>query len=320
MTVNTKYDRKGKHDYSKVHACIYCGKLDLKISRHLCSKHKDEKEIAQLPAPSKIKKDTQIDREHTLDALRNEGDFLYNIEVLKNPNDNRELIVARRPEKGVHIKADYLPCKYCLRFYVKADLWRHGQRCKFSPDPLCSEPVTFDEEEKVQRKMVASGKRLLHGAGVRLAKEQETGVQNEEFFVHVLQALQDDSVGKGVRNDSGIMMFGKTQFERLGRRRAGEVRYRMRVLERIKRELRSLIKGDSTELSQYLSPDKFDALVEAVRKVVGVSEERSLNGVIMFTKPELAKKTGQMIFKFAEMIEGRLVVDKDRERRQDVAD
>jgi hypothetical protein len=58
MTVNAKYERKGRHDYSKVHACIYSGKLDLKITQHLCSKHKD---IAQLPAPSKIKKKTQID-------------------------------------------------------------------------------------------------------------------------------------------------------------------------------------------------------------------------------------------------------------------
>jgi hypothetical protein len=95
-----------------------------------------------------------------------------------------------------------------------------------------------------------------------------------------LQALQDDSIGKGVKNDSGIMMFGWTQFERLGRRRAGEVRYRMRLLERIKRELRSLMKADSTELSEYLSPDKFDALVEAVCTIVGVSEGRSLNGLL----------------------------------------
>jgi hypothetical protein len=73
-------------------------------------------------------------------------------------------------------------------------------------------------------------------------------------------------------------------------------------------------------LSNFLAPDKFDALVEAVRRTVGVSDERSLNGVIMFSKPELAKKTGQLISKFAEMIEGRLVVDRDMERRKDVAD
>lgn len=64
----------------------------------------------------------------------------------------------------------------------------------------------------------------------------------------------------------------------------------MRFLERIKRAVKSLTKADASELSKYLSPDKFDNVVEAVRTTVGVSDERSLNGVIMFTKPELAKK------------------------------
>lgn len=318
MTVNQKADRKGKNDYSKLHACVYCGKLDLKISRHLCRKHKDETEIAKLPAPSKIKTESQLHREHALNSLRNDGDFLYNIEVLKNKNDKRELIVSRRPEKGVHVKSDYLPCKYCLRFYVKDELWRHGRRCYFSPHDLPSEPATVDGEEKVQRKMVEAGVRLLHGAGISFAKEINAG--KEEFYVYVVQALQDDNLGKGVKNDPGIMMFGRTEFDRLGRRRAGEVRYRMRLLERIKRAARSLTKIDGSELSDYLAPDKFDAVVEAVRTTVGVSDERSLNGVIMFAKPELAKKTGQLIRKFAEMIEGRLVVDRNRERRQDVAD
>lgn len=217
MTVNKKTDRKGKNDYSKLHAYIYCGKLDLKISRHLCRKHKDEKEIAQLPAPTKGKTQSQLKRGYVLDALRNEGDFLYNVEVLKDKNDKRELIVSRRPEKGVRVKMDYLPCKYCLRFYVKDELWRHGQRCSFSPDPLLSEPLTTDKEEKVQRKMVEAGVRLLYGAGVRVGIAKEICTEKEEFFVYVLHALQDDSIGKGVNNDPDIMMFGQTEFDRLGR-------------------------------------------------------------------------------------------------------
>ena len=61
----------------------------------------------------------------------------------------------------------------------------------------------------------------------------------------------------------------------------------MRLLERIKRAARSLTKSDGSELSDYLAPEKFDAVVEAVRTTVGVSDERRLNGVIMFDKPEL---------------------------------
>jgi len=243
--------------------------------------------------------------------------FLYNIDVLKNKNDKRELIVAKRPEKGVHVKSDYLPCKFCLRFYVKDELWRHGRRCYYSPhDPHSEDAV--DNEEQVQLNIVEAGVRLLNGAGVSVSKE--VNAEKEEFYVYVMQALQDDNLEKGVKNDPGIMMFGRTVFDRLGRRRAGKVRYRIRLLERIKRAARSLTKSDGSEISDYLAPDKFDAVVEAVRTLVGVSDERRLNGVIMFDKPELAKKTGQLIRKFAEMIEGRLVVDRKRERRQDVAD
>ena len=38
MAVRAKEDRAGKVDYSKTHACIFCGQLDPKIARHLCSK------------------------------------------------------------------------------------------------------------------------------------------------------------------------------------------------------------------------------------------------------------------------------------------
>jgi hypothetical protein len=48
-----------------------------------------------------------------------------------------------------------------------------------------------------------------------------------------------------------------------------------------------------------------------VRTVVGESTERSLNGVVIFDKLELARKTGQIIRKFAEMCEGRVVVNQN---------
>lgn len=51
MSVRDKKDRAGKHDYSKRHTCIFCGKLVPKIARHLCSKtHSNEEAIARLPA------------------------------------------------------------------------------------------------------------------------------------------------------------------------------------------------------------------------------------------------------------------------------
>ena len=71
---------------------------------------------------------SQSERKRALDILRNEGDFLYNVDILKNGDKNGfGLIVAKRPQAREHSPKDYLPCKYCLRFYVKTELWRHGQ-------------------------------------------------------------------------------------------------------------------------------------------------------------------------------------------------
>lgn len=319
MSVSDKGNRRGKHDYSKRHACIFCGKLVPKIARHLCSKaHENEEMIARLPPPSKKGSPLQLKREHMLDALRNEGDFIHNIGILKYGNSEQRLIVAHRPTEGIHTADDYLPCKFCLRFYVKTELWRHARRCQFSPEPLSGESLGLNEDEKTSRQFMKSSALLMRGAGVCLNK---TDQEDEEFHFYVLEALQDDAVAQSIKKDPGLIVYGKNEFERLGKRRANEVRYRMRLLERIKAVVKSVCQSDSSSnLEELITPDKFPFFVQAVRTVVGVSAERSLNGVIMFNKPELARKIGQMIRKFAEMCEGRAVVRGNREARQNVTD
>ncbi|KAJ8300368.1 hypothetical protein KUTeg_021887 [Tegillarca granosa] len=322
MTVNNKEEKNSKVDYSKKHACLYCGKLDLKISRHLCKKHGNEKAIAQLPPPNQSKK-AQLEQEHVLDSLRNEGDFLYNIDLLQNRNkDGEGLIVAKRPVAGEHEFNDYLPCKYCLKLYLKSELWRHAKKCKFMPAPLLELTNNYpaDLEEKESRKFIKDGINILKGAGVNL-KHVTTSNDKEEFYYHVLGSIQNDDIGHKLKNDEGIIMFGKSEFERLGRRRANEVRYRMRLLQRIKDIVLSLDKSVTTSnLMSLLAPDRFEFFVETVKVLVGIRKEKSLNGVVMFGKPQLAKKTGQIIRKFAEMCEGQSVVKRDREKRQEISD
>ena len=227
--------------------------------------------------------------------MRNEGDFLYNVDILKNGDKNGfGLIVAKRPQEREHSPKDYLPCKYCLRFYVKTELWRRGQRCQFLPKPLIEDANVLEssEEEKESRKFIKKCTLLLNGAGVPC--KQITKEDKEDFHYYVLLSLQEDVIGKGLKQDRGIVNYGRNEIERLGRRRANEVCYRMRLLERIKQEVVSLGKSDKkSDLATLLLPEKFDLFVQAVRLLSGISDERSLNGVIMFEKPELAKKLGR---------------------------
>ena len=317
MAVRAKEDRAGNVDYSKRHACIFCGQLDPKIARHLCSKkHKNEELIARLPSVLKPGSELQKKREKMLDALRNEGDFIHNIDIFKSGKKQEGgIIVAKRPAEGTHNADDYLPCKFCLRFYIKTELWRHGVSCPFRQD--VDESIISNEKESTR--FIKSSRMLLLGAGVKL-NLGETSAQNEEFYQYVLGAFQNDSVGRNLKRDPGLIQYGKTEFERLGNRRANEVRYRMRLLERVKGEVKSLCDSSLESLESFLTPDQFPLFIQAVRAVVGISEDRSLNGVMMFDKPELAKKVGQMIRKFAEICEGRFVVNGNREARQSVKD
>jgi len=316
-------DRKGKHDYSKKHACVFCGKLDLKISRHLEKCKSGEKVIEILPKASRNKNsESQKKREHILNSLRNEGDFMYNVDVLKHIRQGKqqctdELIVARRPDKGKHQACDYLPCKFCLKFYIKSDLWRHCKNCTYSESPLSH---TEKEPTKESKSFISTGQKLLQGAGVMICQydDLETRV---DFHTYIIDSLANDELGKIVRNDVSIVDYGKGQFEKLGKHRASGVRYRMRLLARIKvKLLQDKPVGDGPELASYLRPENFNSVVHAVKQVVGVSEERSLNGVIMFNKPEVAKKTGHVLKKLGEMYRGRMLMERKRKEKENVSD
>ena len=184
-------DRKGKHDYSKKHACVFCGKLDLKISRHLEKCKSGEKVIEILPKASRNKNsESQKKREHILNSLRNEGDFMYNVDVLKHIRQGKqqctdELIVARRPDKGKHQACDYLPCKFCLKFYIKSDLWRHCKNCTYSESPLSH---TEKEPTKESKSFISTGQKLLQGAGVMICQydDLETRV---DFHTYIIDSL-----------------------------------------------------------------------------------------------------------------------------------
>ena len=136
---------------------------------------------------------------------------------------------------------------------MKTELWRHGQRCQFIPKPLIEDALESSEEEKESRKFIKKCTLLLNGAGV--PNQQATQEDKEDFHYYVLSSLQEDAIGKSLKRDRGIVNYGRNEFERLGRR-ANEVRYRMRLLGRIKKEVLSLDKSDKKlDLALLLVPE-----------------------------------------------------------------
>lgn len=99
------------------HHCVFCGKSDTKIGRHLQSHHASEKDVLELKDMDHKTKGVK------LDLLRLKGDFYENMKILKCGG---ELIVVRRPQ-SVEIVSyrDYVPCIHCLGFVMKPEMWRH---------------------------------------------------------------------------------------------------------------------------------------------------------------------------------------------------
>lgn len=313
-TIKVQASKRGAgRDYTKQHACVFCNKLSTKISRHLCMMHKDEREIASLPDVPKNKtsqsgRDTLKKRALELDKLRNMGDFHHNLNVLL---DKRGILLLGRlaMRDYVHRPDDYLPCKYCLVFYYKKELWRHAKKCSFRNMPL-------DSERKTSKCMIEAGKLLLQGAGVKLS-----GCDlDPDFLQLVLGSMQKDRTSIAVKSDPLILLLGKTLFTKLGRMRAGDVRSRLRNLARIKLELRKVCNIPEASIGDLIRPDLYDHCIEATRSLCGVADETNLNGAMMFAKPSLALKVGHLLRKVATMKRGQAIRQSDQKGKADVDD
>nr|XP_057924088.1 uncharacterized protein LOC131125995 isoform X2 [Doryrhamphus excisus] len=120
----------GKRRWDKKHYCVFCRRPQVKIARHLLRKHADEKEVAaasMLPTGSK-------ERHLLLEQLRCRGNYLHNIEVIRQGRG--EIVPWRQPSQEVDAR-NYLPCPVCLGFFLRADLWKHQASCrrKMASDP-----------------------------------------------------------------------------------------------------------------------------------------------------------------------------------------
>ncbi|XP_030266311.1 uncharacterized protein LOC115577569 isoform X2 [Sparus aurata] len=120
----------GKRRWDKKHYCVFCRRPQVKIARHLLRKHADQQEVAAasvLPTGSK-------QRHVLLEHLRCRGNYLHNIEVIRQGNG--EIVPWRQPSEEVDAR-NYLPCPLCLGFFLRADLWKHQASCrkKMTSDP-----------------------------------------------------------------------------------------------------------------------------------------------------------------------------------------
>jgi hypothetical protein len=106
--------------------CSLCGKRFHRHDRHIMSSHSKEPSVMPIFAVT----DTKHKR-LALTKLKSRDTFLFNCEVLAKREG--ELIVARRFQVK-RPASDYLPCTFCLNFFVSEEIWRHARTCQFNVD------------------------------------------------------------------------------------------------------------------------------------------------------------------------------------------
>lgn len=206
--------------------CAFCCKMVFQMPRHLKRVHRDVPEVANADSQS-------------LRKIIGVGIFKHNIEVLKA---GRGQLIVSRSSTGNRIAEDYVPCKFCLNFFLKDDLYRHCRTCVLNDD-------------KKQHSFVADGILLLDGA-----IDQNIPMR---LSAKILSKMRRDSVTDTVKSDD---LLGNSLLKKLGPRRAHSIAQKMRQLAKLRGQLEAMHpdeKGKYT-LHKALCGDKFDDVMRAL--------------------------------------------------------
>lgn len=258
MRVNTEHKKNGKRAWDKAHYCVYCEKMNLKMSRHLQKKHMDERDVSHafsFPLGSN-------DRKKLLESLRNKGDWRHNQKVLKEGKG--EIVTWKRLSSNSSV-SDYLPCPHCFAMFRKGDLWRHNKTCWHKKD-----------NSGVRKRVQAVSARLLP------TQQSSEGVQN------VIQNMLQDEITAQARSDEMMCKYGDSLFARKGREQSQHryIAQKLRELGRFvlaAKQIDKKIEG----LKDLCDPTKFHLAVAAARKVSDFNPEKNEYG-----KPSTAVKIG----------------------------
>ncbi|KAL1272198.1 hypothetical protein QQF64_028060 [Cirrhinus molitorella] len=282
LKVCTKREDK-KRVWDKRHYCLYCGKSQLKISRHLERKHMEVKDVAyafSFPLGSK-------ERKILLEQLRNKGDFKHNTKVLDKGRG--QIVTWKQPSDKASIK-DYLPCPYCFGMFKKHDLWRHQSSCK------TKKSCVTDEQKKTGRVRVQS-----RAASLLPISASSGGCQS------IINNMRQDDVSFHIRSDSLICKYGESLYAKHGRIKSRHqyISQRMRELGRF-----MLAAKDMDKTVNYLEdlcvPSKFQLVVKVAKHLTQFSPNKNEYG-----KPSTAVKIGFCLKGAVEVLIGQTLMNED---------
>ncbi|XP_062420867.1 uncharacterized protein LOC119223653 isoform X3 [Pungitius pungitius] len=299
----------GKRRWDKKHYCVFCRRPQVKIARHLLTKHADQQEVAaagKLPTGSK-------QRHLLLEHLRCRGNYMHNIEVIRQGTG--EIVPWRQPSEDVDAR-NYLPCPICLGFFLRADLWKHQASCRkkmtadppedFTPESTRSDPDPANSDSAVNQNESShpGADQPRKRSRVQAAASRLLPISSgaSESCSEVLHRMNQDHVSHQVKSDWLICKYGNKLMGNQdgGQRRYDYVSQKLRELGRFLLAAKSLDSGVQN-LQDLLAPGRLSLSLSAARKASGYR----------WSRPPLAVKT--TLRTLCEIVIGESLQDGDGE-------
>ncbi|XP_049319649.1 uncharacterized protein si:ch211-266o15.1 isoform X3 [Astyanax mexicanus] len=288
LTVTKSYKTVGGQKISKEkrNFCVYCMKSYCKISRHLLYSHANETDVVQARSFRKGSKQRRL----ALQQLRIKGNYQHNIKVIQTGSG--EIITKKRPPLD-YSASEYLPCRHCLDFFVRQDLWRHQKFCQMKKD----------KGKGYRRRIQSKSSKLVPLQGY-LPGACET----------IISGMYEDDVLDHIKKDALICKYGDCLFVRHGHDKKSHlyVSQKMRELGRFMLAVKEI--DQSVEhLKQVLTPSRFNLAVKGAKIVAGFDESSNKSKT-----PSLALKLAYSIRQIAEILIGDGLMANDTESVADL--
>ena len=267
----------------KKNCCPYCCKLSTNCMKHIMSIHKHEYEVQLIESKPKRSQERAFLKER----LRLKGNYKHNCNVIRQGFG--EIIPVRSPSSPVDA-GDYVPCQFCLGFFVKKDLWRHCRDCKYA----------YKKDKTSSRR----GRRVITHAMMLLPSKSGCS----EGLKNCLSGMNPDETTFAASHDDLIISFGEKLYQKHGHKkhRHQYIRQRIRELSRFLLAARKESKGEITDLESCINPTLFRVVITAVKKLCGYESVHH-----SYQTPSLALKIGINLKACADILRNKALMSND---------
>ncbi|MES9884350.1 MAG: hypothetical protein ABW185_26180, partial [Sedimenticola sp.] len=308
-----KENAKSKHNrvYDCVHACVFCFKLFTNIQCHLEHKHSNqaqmkvirEKKLAIEVSVEEMKKTLNGDLKAKLNLLRNKGDNLHNLKVLKHKQG--ELLVKRRTTNNEKFSLDdYGPCPNCEEwFLLRMSLTNHQKVCPAKKEEEFHKGTTMIQIAVLTGRLTQTGSKILKSEVFPGMKKDQIGITAIEDSL--ITALGDCWLMKNIDNK---------------RKRRHYASFHMRLAARLLSAFRNMTGERTTTVDKMLIPDNFDQITECALQICNTNNDSDEYDAYQLEHPSTAIKAGFDIMRLASAKLGLAIKVGNAIARQEATD